>query len=158
VALPPPASRVRTRNSTWKTREDENAEPESPTLEKSPTEQLQEQTFIGPSVSIKGELSSKEDLIIQGRVEGEIDLKKNNVVRESAMVLGDIETPRFSIGEGAKFKGHIDVIPGTKEDSQPQKRVDGLSPGIIETMDSPDKEPQGLELVDKSPSKEEEDS
>jgi cytoskeletal protein CcmA (bactofilin family) len=166
VALPPPASRVRTRNSTWKTREDENAEPESPTLEKSPTEQLQEQTFIGPSVSIKGELSSKEDLIIQGRVEGEIDLKKNNVnigkkghvkgdiygriisiegevqgnlfgeekivVRESAMVLGDIETPRF--------------------------RVDGLSPGIIETMDSPDKEPQGLELVDKSPSKEEEDS
>jgi cytoskeletal protein CcmA (bactofilin family) len=146
VALPPPASRVRTRNSTWKTREDENAEPESPTLEKSPTEQLQEQTFIGPSVSIKGELSSKEDLIIQGRVEGEIDLKKNNVnigkkghvkgdiygriisiegevqgnlfgeekivVRESAMVLGDIETPRFSIGEGAKFKGHIDVIPG----------------------------------------------
>ena len=174
----------------WKKREDENSKPESPTLEKSPTEGLQEQTFIGPSVSIKGELSSEEDLIIQGRVEGKIDLKKNNVnigkkghvkgdiygrlisiegevqgnlfgeekiiVRESAMVLGDIKTPRFSIGDGAKFKGHIDVIPRTKEDSPPPKRAEGLSPGIIETMDSPDKEHQGLELEDKSPSLEEE--
>ncbi len=74
------------------------------------------------------------------------------------MVLGDIETPRFSIGEGAKFKGHIDVIPGTKEDSQPQERGDGLSPGIIETMDSPDKKHQGLELEDESPSSQEEDA
>jgi cytoskeletal protein CcmA (bactofilin family) len=174
----------------WKKGEDENTEPESPPLEKSPIEHLRERTFIGPSVSIKGELSSEEDLIIQGRVEGEIDSKQNNVtigesgnikgdiygriisvegevqgnlfgeekiiVRESAMVLGDIATPRFSIGDGAKFKGHIDVIPRTKEDSPPPKRAEGLSPGIIETMDSPDKEHQDLELGDKSPSSEEE--
>jgi cytoskeletal protein CcmA (bactofilin family) len=176
----------------WKKGKDENAEPESPPLEKSPIEQLRERTFIGPSVSIKGELSSKEDMIIQGRVEGEIDSEQNNVtigesgniegdiygriisiegevqgnlfgeekivVRESAAVLGDIKTPRFSMGYGARFKGHIEVIPRTEESGQNRKRVDGLSPGIIETMDSPDKEPQGLELVDKSPSKEEEDS
>jgi cytoskeletal protein CcmA (bactofilin family) len=174
----------------WKEQTDKDLNPESPTLEKSPIKQLRERTFVGPSVSIKGELSSEEDLTIQGRVEGEIDSKQNNVtigesgnikgdiygriisiegevqgnlfgeekivVRESAMVLGDIETPRFSIGEGAKFKGHIDVIPGTKKDGHPPKRADNLSLGTIENMDSPDKKHQGLELEDEKASSEEE--
>jgi cytoskeletal protein CcmA (bactofilin family) len=150
---------------------DNNPNPESPTLEKSPKEQLRERTFIGSSVSIKGELSSKEDLLIQGRVEGEIDLKKNNVtiatdghvkgevygkvisvegavqgnlfgeekivVRESAMVLGNLKSPLFSIEEGAKFKGHIDVMPGMKEDSQESLKLENL---VLVEEDSPRKE------------------
>jgi cytoskeletal protein CcmA (bactofilin family) len=150
---------------------DNNPNPESPFLKKSAKEQLRERTFIGSSVSIKGELSSKEDLLIQGRVEGKIDLKKNNVtigkgghvkgdiygkiisvegevegnlfgeekivVRESAMVLGDIETPRFSIGEGAKFKGHIDVMPGMEEDSQKGIELEDL---VFVERDSPREE------------------
>jgi len=63
----------------WKKKEDENSESESPPLGKSPMGQLKEQAIIGPSISIKGTLSGKEDLIIQGRVEGRIDLKKNNI-------------------------------------------------------------------------------
>jgi len=34
---------------------------------------------IGPSILIKGELSGEEDLIIQGRVEGTINLKQNHL-------------------------------------------------------------------------------
>ncbi|MEJ2565225.1 MAG: polymer-forming cytoskeletal protein [Gammaproteobacteria bacterium] len=34
---------------------------------------------IGPSISIKGDLNGEEDLIIQGRVEGTINLKQNNL-------------------------------------------------------------------------------
>jgi cytoskeletal protein CcmA (bactofilin family) len=173
-------------------RKGENSNPESQPLEKSPIEQLQEKTFIGRSVSIKGELSGEEDLTIQGRVEGKIVSKQNNVtigesgnikgniygrvisiegevqgnlfgeekiaVRESAKVLGDIETPRFSMGDGARFKGHIDVIPGTKEDSHPPQRADSPSPDILETMDSPDKEHQGLEPEDEKSRSEEEDA
>ena len=60
----------------WKKTKDENSKPKSPPLGKSPIEQLKEQSVIGRSISIKGELSGKEDLIIQGRVEGKIDLKK----------------------------------------------------------------------------------
>ncbi len=63
----------------WKKKEDENSELESPPLGKSPVEQLKERAIIGASISIKGTLSGKEDLIIQGRVEGKIDLKKNNI-------------------------------------------------------------------------------
>ncbi len=63
----------------WKKTKDENPKPKSPPLGKSPIEQLKEPAVIGPSISIKGELSGEEDLMIQGRVEGKIDLKKNNV-------------------------------------------------------------------------------
>ena len=63
----------------WKKTEDENLEPESPPFGKSPMEPLKKQAIIGPSIRIKGTLSGKEDLIIQGRVEGKIDLKKNNI-------------------------------------------------------------------------------
>ena len=38
-----------------------------------------ERATIGPSIFIKGDLTGEEDLIIQGRVEGKIDLKQHNV-------------------------------------------------------------------------------
>ncbi len=75
----------------WKRTEDENLEPESPPLGESPMEQLKERAIIGPSISIKGTLSGKEDLIIQGRVEGKIDLKKNNItVGKSGRIKADV--------------------------------------------------------------------
>ena len=75
----------------WKKTKDENSKPKSPPLGESPIEQLKEQSVIGRSISIKGELSGEEDLIIQGRVEGKIDLKKNNItVDKSGSIKGDI--------------------------------------------------------------------
>ena len=54
-------------------------------------EQLKERAIIGSSIRIKGTLSGKEDLMIQGRVEGKIDLKKNNItVGKSGRIKGDI--------------------------------------------------------------------
>jgi cytoskeletal protein CcmA (bactofilin family) len=140
----------------WKKTKDENSKPESPPLGKSPIEQSKEQAVIGPSISIKGELSGEEDLMIQGRVEGTIELKNNNVtvgrtghikadiygkvisiegevqgnlfgeekivVRESAVVRGNMRTPRFSLEDGAKFKGSIDMIRTMEESSQHKKK------------------------------------
>ncbi len=61
-------------------------------------EQLKEQAIIGPSISIKGTLAGKEDLMIQGRVEGRIDLKKNNItVGKSGRIKGDIYGKVISI-------------------------------------------------------------
>ncbi len=140
----------------WKKTKDENSKPESPPLGESPIEQSKEQAIIGRSISIKGELSGEEDLLIQGRVEGKIAFKNNNVtvgrnghiradirgklisiegdvqgnlfgdeeivVRESAVVRGDMRTPRFSLEDGAKFKGSIDMIPTLEKSSQHQKK------------------------------------
>jgi cytoskeletal protein CcmA (bactofilin family) len=44
-----------------------------------PVEQRRESATIGPSITIKGDLAGEEDLIIQGRVEGKVDLKQNSI-------------------------------------------------------------------------------
>jgi cytoskeletal protein CcmA (bactofilin family) len=156
VAPPPLLPRVTSRNSIWNKTKNENSKPKSPPVGKSPIEQLKEQAVIGPCISIKDELSGEEDLMIQGRVEGKIDLKKKNVtvgrnghieadiygkvigiegevqgnlfgeekivVRESAVVRGNIRTPRFSLKDGAKFKGSIDMIRTMEDSSQHKKK------------------------------------
>jgi cytoskeletal protein CcmA (bactofilin family) len=46
---------------------------------------------IGASIFIKGDLSGEEDLVIEGRVEGKIDLKQNNVtVGKNGKVKADV--------------------------------------------------------------------
>jgi cytoskeletal protein CcmA (bactofilin family) len=46
---------------------------------------------IGASIFIKGDLSGEEDLIIEGRVEGKVDLKQNNVtVGKNGKVKADV--------------------------------------------------------------------
>jgi cytoskeletal protein CcmA (bactofilin family) len=100
---------------------------------------------IAPGLFLRGELRGEDDLIIEGRVEGEISLKKHLTVEtsgvivadvktqnitikgemrgnmtaddkveihQSARVVGNITAPRVVIAEGARFKGHIDMIGG----------------------------------------------
>ncbi len=75
----------------WKKPEEESSELPARRLKKSPIEQLKEKADVGPSIKIKGELTGEEDLMIQGRVEGRIELKKNNVtVGKKGSVQADI--------------------------------------------------------------------
>ncbi len=56
-----------------------------------PTELRKEGATIGPSITIKGDLSGDEDLMIQGRVEGKIDLKQNNItIGKNGRVKADV--------------------------------------------------------------------
>jgi cytoskeletal protein CcmA (bactofilin family) len=61
----------------------------------SPVEQLRERAIIGASIVLKGDVSGEEDLLIQGQVEGRVELKQHNVTigksgRVKADVLGKI--------------------------------------------------------------------
>ncbi|NQX89965.1 MAG: polymer-forming cytoskeletal protein [Halioglobus sp.] len=48
--------------------------------------------MIGPSITIKGEVSGEEDLLIQGKVEGSIHMANNEVaIGESGQVNADIK-------------------------------------------------------------------
>jgi cytoskeletal protein CcmA (bactofilin family) len=50
-----------------------------------------ERATIGPSIFIKGDLTGDEDLVIEGRVEGKVDLKQNNVtVGKNGRVKADV--------------------------------------------------------------------
>jgi len=52
---------------------------------------------IGRGLFIKGELHGEEDLIIEGRVEGEITLKKHLVIESTGIILADIQTENITI-------------------------------------------------------------
>jgi cytoskeletal protein CcmA (bactofilin family) len=127
----------------WKKPEEEKSESKTLSIRKTPMEQLKERAIIGPSISIKGTLAGEEDLMIQGQVEGKIDLKNNNItvgkngrikadifgkvisiegevegnlfgdekiiLRQSAVVRGNMIAPRVHLEEGARFKGSIDM-------------------------------------------------
>lgn len=56
-----------------------------------------ERATIGRSISIKGEVRGEEDLLIQGRVDGSVDLKLNSVTvgsegRVKANIIGRVVT------------------------------------------------------------------
>lgn len=69
----------------WKKPETDSVEPESmdrterPMTVQGVVSKRKEAATIGPSISIKGDLTGEEDLIVEGRVEGTIDLKQNNL-------------------------------------------------------------------------------
>ncbi len=53
---------------------------------------------IGPSISIKGDISGDEDLLIEGRVQGTIELRKCNVtVGRGGRVAADIHGKRICV-------------------------------------------------------------
>jgi len=58
----------------------EEKKPMEPRFEPRPNPVREEVVNIGKSVYIKGELSGDEDLTIEGRVEGRIELKAHNLV------------------------------------------------------------------------------
>lgn len=61
---------------------------------------------LGPTLNIKGELSSNEDLIIEGQFQGKLDLKNHNLLVEQAgKVDADIHVRNITIK--GKVKGNI---------------------------------------------------
>lgn len=54
-------------------------EPREPTVPSEPRSRVREAAVIGPSIQINGDLSGEEDLIIQGKVHGTIQLKEKSL-------------------------------------------------------------------------------
>ncbi len=88
---------------------------------------------IGPKIRVKGELVGEEDLLIQGQVEGTIDLKDNNltvgeqgvikanVLAKTITIEGDVEgdifgQERISILASSNVKGNVVADRVTLED------------------------------------------
>lgn len=124
--------------------------------------------MIGPGVKIEGQITSDENLVIEGKVNGSItannhevtvgksgNLKANisaNVVNiqgivkgdisgsekvvisNTGNVLGNIQSPRVTLEDGAKFKGSIEMDPDEKMQSElPVTSVSGSNVRSAET-------------------------
>jgi len=58
---------------------------------RAPIPQAREQAVIGSTISIKGDLTGEEDLAIEGKLEGKIELRRHSVtIGKNGRIKGDI--------------------------------------------------------------------
>ena len=69
---------------------------------------------IGASGDVKADIVAQH-VIIQGKVRGDVRASESIIVAASARVEGNLYAPTIGLKEGAKFKGSIDMDPGSWE-------------------------------------------
>ena len=77
---------------------------------------------IGPNGRVRANIEAR-NVILHGRVDGDIHASERVELRKSASLSGDITTARISIEDGAFFKGTIDIQkpePAPKIEPKPQ--------------------------------------
>ena len=77
---------------------------------------------IGPNGRVRANIEAR-NVILHGRVDGDIHASDRVELRKSASLSGDITTARISIEDGAFFKGTIDIQksePTPKIEPRPQ--------------------------------------
>lgn len=77
---------------------------------------------IGPNGRVRANIEAR-NVILHGRVNGDIHASERVELRKTASLAGDIATARISIDDGAFFKGGIDIQkpePSTKTEVKPQ--------------------------------------
>ena len=76
---------------------------------------------VGPNGKVRANIKARE-VIVFGKVQGNINVTEKIAIREQGSLVGDIKTAGISIDDGAYFKGSIDIIrPEPKVTSKPQK-------------------------------------
>jgi cytoskeletal protein CcmA (bactofilin family) len=63
---------------------------------------------VGPHGQARANLNARE-VIIHGKVDGNVSGEERVELKKSAVVVGDISTQRILIEDGAFFKGSIDI-------------------------------------------------
>ncbi len=75
----------------WPKKDVEFEEKIKPFVPSPPIAKPTDKAVIGPSITIKGELTGSEELMIQGRVQGTVDFKQHSVtIGEQAQVEADV--------------------------------------------------------------------
>ena len=63
---------------------------------------------VGPNGTVNATVEAK-GVVVQGKLEGNVQASDRVELRKSAVVTGDIATQRISIEEGAYLKGKVDI-------------------------------------------------
>ncbi len=76
---------------------------------------------VGPNGRVRANIEAR-NVILHGRVDGDVHATERVELRKTASLTGDISTARISIEDGAFFKGTIDIQkpePAGKLDAKP---------------------------------------
>jgi cytoskeletal protein CcmA (bactofilin family) len=72
---------------------------------------------IGPNGRVRANVFAK-DVVIHGKVDGNVTAVNKVELKKSALLNGDIDTQRIVIEDGAFFKGSIDIRKGEPAKAQ----------------------------------------
>ncbi len=72
---------------------------------------------IGPNGQVRASVNAR-GVVVQGKLEGNVQASERADLRKSAIVMGDIATQRISIEEGAYFKGKVDIQRDAKSEAR----------------------------------------
>jgi cytoskeletal protein CcmA (bactofilin family) len=76
---------------------------------------------VGRNGKVRANIKARE-VIVFGKVQGNVDVVEKIAIREQGSLVGDIKTAGISIDDGAYFKGSIDIIrPEPKISTKPVK-------------------------------------
>ena len=65
--------------------------------------------IIGTSGHVQADINAKS-VVVQGKLEGNVQAAERAELKKSAVTVGDIMTQRISVEEGAYFKGKIEIL------------------------------------------------
>jgi cytoskeletal protein CcmA (bactofilin family) len=68
---------------------------------------------IGPSANVAADLTAK-DVLIQGRLQGNIVASGRVELRAGSVVEGDVRALRLAVEDNAVFRGKVDLTQGSK--------------------------------------------
>jgi cytoskeletal protein CcmA (bactofilin family) len=71
---------------------------------------------VGPNGRIRAHVNARE-VIIHGKVDGNIKAADRVELKRTAVLVGDIQTQRITIEDGAYFKGTIDIQREAKKET-----------------------------------------
>jgi len=74
------------------------------------------QTIIGKTVTVKGEILGSEQLVVEGTVEGRISIETTVLIREGGLVKADVDANNINIAGGVVgnivVKDKIEIVSG----------------------------------------------
>jgi len=87
------------------------------------------QSFIGTSIFLKGELTGEEDLVIEGKFQGKIDLRNHNlIVEQGGKAKADIHVKNITIN--GEVNGNIHASGKVLISKEGQMKGDIIAPRI----------------------------
>ena len=72
---------------------------------------------VGPNSRIRAHVNARE-VIVHGKVDGNVRGTDRVELKRTAVLVGDIQTQRITIEDGAYFKGSIDIQREGKKEAQ----------------------------------------
>ena len=91
--------------------------------------------IIGPNGKIKAGVNTR-DLVVHGRIEGNITATGRVELRKSCTLIGDVSTHRIAIEDGAFFKGAIDIKEKEAKEETRKPLASAASAGTSSSVSS----------------------